>query len=372
MKLAIIGLGLRMGGLLKHSFRSEIPGLQVVGVLDPDESSARKHLTPEEQTSVVFCKTVPELIKKCRPDAVAIGTRCNLHTPFAIQVLREGLPLYLEKPVATSMKQALELDQAMTKSRSETVVSFPLRLSPLCEHAKKLLQQGVIGEPEHLNGINYVPYGKVYFDSWYRDYNITQGLFLQKATHDLDYISYLAGASITRVGAMLSRGRIYKDSSLKKSSTDSSALFFEKIGTPETGMNEDSSSTLLEFSNGAQGVYTQVFYTRRDAAARGVTISGRLGTLSFDWCKSQLKLVRHYEPISDLATLDSSVEHYGGDAILAKNFGEVVRNGAKSLAPLSAGLQSVYACLAARDSALKGRFMEVRQVGGENRKHKKS
>ena len=33
-------------------------------------------------------------------------------------------------------------------------------------------------------------------------FEITQGLFMQKATHDFDYMSYLVGSPIVRVAAM--------------------------------------------------------------------------------------------------------------------------------------------------------------------------
>jgi predicted dehydrogenase len=243
------------------------------------------------------------------------------------------------------------------------VVSFPLRMSPLCRKVRALIDTGVLGTPEHLLGVNYVPYGNVYFDSWYRDYQTTQGLFLQKATHDFDYLSYLAGAPIVRVAAMLSRDRVYRDSSRRKNDRDESALFHDRLGTPETGMNEDSSSALLEFANGAQGVYTQVFYSKRDAAARGATVSGRKATLSFDWYQAKIKLVHHREPFTETIAADSNLSHFGGDEALGRNFVDVVANRAESLSPLVAGLQSVYACLAARQSAHEGRFVEVRQIG---------
>lgn len=365
MKLAVIGMGGRMSHLVTNQFFKLLPKTRLVGVIDPNEKTVREKFPAEALASTTFCKTVSELVKKTKPDAIAIGTRCNLHATYAIEVLKLGIPLYLEKPVAVSMKQAMDLEMAMEKSRVETVVSFPLRLSPLSMHARHLIEKGAIGEPEHVLGVNYVSYGSVYFDSWYRDYKTTQGLFVQKATHDLDYLMYLAGSPIVRVAAMISRGRVYKDSSLKKGKRDQSALFYDNIGTPATGMNEDSSSTLLEFANGAQGLYTQVFFSRRDAAVRGATISGRLGTISFDWYKSQVKYVRHYEPLTDVSTLEAGVDHFGGDQVLVQNFIDVVTHGAKSLSPLSAGLESVYACLAARQSALGGRFQNVRQIGAE-------
>ena len=56
------------------------------------------------------------------------------------------------------------------------VVSFPLRVSPLCELARGYLADGAVGEPVHVSAVNYVPYGTVYWEQPYRDYDITGGL----------------------------------------------------------------------------------------------------------------------------------------------------------------------------------------------------
>ncbi len=255
---------------------------------------ARERLAEEDREGVGFCDSVDELIRQTRPDALMIGTRCNLHTPYAIEAARYDLPLFLEKPVATSMEQAVALERALEKSRCQVVVSFPLRVSPLCELARQKLAQGAVGAAEHVLAWNYVPYGHCYFDGFYRDFSVTQGLFLQKATHDLDYLMYLMDAPIARLAAMGSYGRVFggdKPAGLTCASCDDTesclesprnrvrnsygggedhpCLFSQDIGAPETGMNEDSSSALLEFANGAKGVYTQVFFTRRTAGARG-------------------------------------------------------------------------------------------------------
>ncbi len=59
-----------------------------------------------------------------------------------------------------------------------------------------------MGAAEHVMAWNYVPYGHGYFDGFYRNFSVTQGLFLQKATHDLDYLMYLMNTPITRLAAM--------------------------------------------------------------------------------------------------------------------------------------------------------------------------
>jgi len=287
------------------------------------------------------------------------------------------------------MEQATALEAAFESSRCEVVVSFPLRVSPLCELARNYLVDGAVGAPNHILGVNYVPYGTCYFDYQYREFEITQGLFLQKATHDFDYMSYLMNSTIVRVAAMASWGRVFggdKPAGLLCSQCDETrtclespynrkrnlsggrdddhpCLFGEDIGTPQTGMNEDCSSALLEFASGAVGVYTQVFYSRRDAGTRGATVSGYHGTVGFDWYTNQLTRVRHHQPFSETVKGGEGLGHFGGDHELAYNFLDIIHGRARSKTPITTGVQSVYTCLAAKESAEQGRYVDVRQVG---------
>ena len=128
-------------------------------------------------------------------------------------------------------------------------------------------------------------------------------------------------------------------------------------------MNEDASSAMVEFASGAHGVYSQVFYARRDAGARGAIVSGYHGTVSFDWYTNQLKRVRHHGPFSDKVTGGEGLSHFGGDLVLAYNFIDLIKGKAESRTPIWTGIQSVYSCLAAKQSAETGEFVKVRQVG---------
>jgi predicted dehydrogenase len=363
--------------------------IRVVGVVDSDEEGVRSRLSEADRADVVFYKNLPAMVRKARLDGILIGTRCNLHAPYAIQASRYDVPVYLEKPVAVTMEQATALERAYRKAACPVVVSFPLRVSPLARLARELIEQGAIGSPEHIHASNYVPYGTVYWDSWYRDYRITQGLFLQKATHDLDYMSYLMGSSIVRVAAMANVGRVFGGnmrpgltcSACRKRYTclesphqrrknqsggtqeDHPCLFGSDLGSPATGMNEDCCSVLVEFAAGAHGCYSQVFFTRRDAARRGAIISGYAGTIGFNWYRNELRTVRHFAPCTDVVKVGEGLSHFGGDQELGLDFVRLMQGKIrKSQTPIACGIQSVYACLAAKESAATGRFLKVRQV----------
>ncbi len=388
IKLGIIGYGARMHNMVR-TLRQIEPDLRVHTILDPDIEGSRTRLDEADRAQVRFADDLDAFLSHPAFDAVAIGTRCNLHAPLAARVAATDLPLFLEKPVAVSLEQALTLERAFNGSACETVVSFPLRMTPLCTHAARLISQGAVGEVEHIRAFNQVPYGTVYFDhNGYRNFDVTQGLFLQKATHDFDYMMMLAGSPIIRVAAMANFGRVFggdrpaglrcsvcdeADTCLESprnrarnasggSLQDHACLFSRDLENPETGMNEDASSALVAFASGAHGVYSQVFFSRRDAAARGAVVSGYHGTVSFDWYRNEVRHVRHHLAVSDRAETGTSADHMGGDIELARNFIDVIRGKARSRATLRDGLQSVYACLAARESAASGRFVDVRQT----------
>jgi predicted dehydrogenase len=390
IRLGVIGHGGRVSSFIKDNLRASELDVRVVGIVDPDGAGARDRLAECDRTDVVFYDDLDALVRGSRPDGLMIGTRCNLHTPYAIQAFQYGLPIFLEKPVAINMAQALALEDAYARRACPTIVSFPLRTSPLCELAADFLRKGVIGRPEHILATNYVPYGTVYFDAAYRNFEITQGLFIQKATHDFDYICQLMDEPIVRIAAMTTRGHVFggtKPAGLWCSACDEARTCLESpanrkrnrsggtladhpctfgvdIGLPEAGMNEDSSSALLEFASGAHGVYTQVVYTRREAGQRGATISGYHGTLSFDWYANELRLVRHHQPFTEKVEPDKGMSHFGGDLELARDFIGMIRWGEPPRATLQDGLRSIYICLAAKESAETGKFVAVRQVGG--------
>ena len=390
IRLGVAGFGGRISGVINNVLRDLEPEVRVVGIVDPDEQGAGSRLAECDRDLAVFYPSLDAMVRGGELDGLLVGTRCHLHTPYAIEAARYDLPLYLEKPVAINMEQAIALEAAFEDSCCPVVVSFPLRVSPLCVLARQWIAEGAVGRPEHILGVNYVPYGTCYFDtSGYRDYAITQGLFLQKATHDFDYMSYLLDTTIVRVAAMASWGRVFggdKPAGLhcsacpdavtclesprnRRRNSDGGAqhdhpcVFGEDVGSRETGMNEDSSSALLEFANGAKGVYTQVFYTRRDAATRGATVSGYQGTVSFDWYTGEVKRVRHHHPLSDTARGRDGASHFGGDHELGYDFLNLIHRRGPSRSPIHLGIQSVYACLAAKHSAETGQFVEVRQVG---------
>ena len=195
LKIGVIGYGGRTGDLIKDVLLELKLDVEIVAFTDLDEAAARARMShprlhPE---TIRYYKTAREMLDSEELDGCMIGTRCNTHTSYAVEVLRRNIPLFLEKPVSVTMEQLRALDAAGKATAAQTVVSFPLRASLPVRKAKAIIDSGEIGEVQHVQAWNNVPYGAGYYHTWCRDESVTGGLFLQKATHDLDYIQYILG-----------------------------------------------------------------------------------------------------------------------------------------------------------------------------------
>ncbi|OHB53338.1 MAG: hypothetical protein A2Y12_19955 [Planctomycetes bacterium GWF2_42_9] len=385
MRLGVIGYGDRISQIVKI-LQQLNNNAKVVSVIDPNQKAVGERVS-SSNGDYVFRDSISEMVQLDKPDGLLIGTRCQLHAPYAIEAAKYDIPLFLEKPVAISLEQTIALEKAFSKSKCNVVVSFPLRVSPICTLARENIESGMIGTCEHITALNYVPYGTCYWELFYRNYESTQGLLVQKATHDLDYISYLMDSDIVNIAALASYGRVFggtKRAGLKCSDCDEArgcaespynrqkygadnsdhlCLFSADCGTPKTGMNEDATSVLIEFASGAHGIYTQVFFSRRDTEIRTAIISGYHGTINFDFYSSSLKYTAHHKAFSSNTKFETNSNHFGGDVELARNFIDVITVGAKSFTPIETGLKSIYACLAAKESIKTRGFVSVRQIG---------
>ena len=383
IRLGVIGYGGRAQGVL--GLMSNLgQGIEVVAITDVRNEEIKKQMRARggDLSKVAFYTDPDEMLDKETLDGALIGTRCSLHSRMAIKVLARNLPLYLEKPIATNMSDLLALRAAAARSSSEVVVSFPLRVTPLVQMAKEVIGSGKIGTVEHVQAWNNVPYGLCYYMDWYRDEKETQGLFLQKATHDFDYINHLVGVQPKMVCAMTSK-QIFKGdhpAGLKCDECDEwdtcpespFHVYYSKNETPrvtpsgrrcafatDTG-NEDSGSAIIRYETGMHACYSQNFFARKTAGKRGATLLGYKGTVEFDWYTDELKVHMHHAPRVETYTIDaSSASHGGGDTVLVDNFVRVIRGEQKSVSPLSAGLLSVLMCLKAKESAATHTFQEI-------------
>ena len=380
LKLGVIGLGTRVHlGVIPPLFQLS-DEISVTAIADPAENAVREKIQDKPEfyaDDIKLYKDADDMLDNEELDGIIIGTRCSKHTEMAIRAMKKGVPIFLEKPVCTTMEDFKRLSEANEKYNPKVVVSFPLRFSALSVLVKELIDSGKIGEVLHVEAFNDVPYGRTYFHSWYRDENETGGLWLQKATHDFDYLNYILGDRVVEMFARSVR-KVFKgdmpagstcDSCEKKMTCPEGQYMVQNIyqDRKHAGMccfaidtgNEDCGMALLKCESGAIVSYAQNFLARHKAARRGARFSGYKGTIEFDWYKSEVKVYMHNSPcVETYAFEDKGASHFGGDLKLAELFLQMIK-GESNASYLKEGLESALLCLKAKESCATGENIKI-------------
>ncbi len=144
LKVGLIGAGAisrpHVVGYVKN------PHVNELHIADPSDE-ARQRLTDEFG---IIAKAVPdyqELLADDSIDLVDICTPHHLHHPIAMAAFRAKKHVITEKPIAMTLKQADEMIAGAKKAKKRLFVALNQRMLPAHIEAKKIIDEGEIGEP---------------------------------------------------------------------------------------------------------------------------------------------------------------------------------------------------------------------------------
>jgi predicted dehydrogenase len=124
---------------------------QVVAICDKCEATLAEQKTHIDDPSVAFYLTFDEFIKHDM-DAVVLANYANEHAPFAIRCLNAGMHVFSEVLPVQTMKEAVELIEAVERSGKVYAYGENYCYIPSCYKMRTLYREGLIGEFEYGEG----------------------------------------------------------------------------------------------------------------------------------------------------------------------------------------------------------------------------
>ena len=135
-------------------------------------------------------------------NAVLLATPHSLHARQTIRALDTGKHVFVEKPLALTREELLEVVAAAHRSPAFFQIGFNRRFAPLSLAAKAHLET-LPGRRHILVRVNA---GRLPDDHWQRDADQGHGRILGEACHFIDLGAFLAGAPIVSVHADATAG----------------------------------------------------------------------------------------------------------------------------------------------------------------------
>lgn len=331
MKVGVIGCG-AVSHYCHIPALSRIDGVTIAAVADPDEASRSRAMRAVRAPGY---KSAEFLLAGTDVDAVIIATPPATHAAIGVMAARAGKAIYLEKPIATAIADAVTLSDEASAAGIRAVVGFNRRSHPLFRRMRDLIERDAIGAIRAVQTTFCEPVPVDGMPPWKGARLNGGGVLLDLASHHIDLVRWITRAEIMQIRAT--------------AASDSS--------------EQDSASVEMTLDN---GVIAQSFYSFRSGYSERMTVFGDRGQLEVDRHAGSLVLRRSRRigygarramiapDLRDLAWKLRRIVRPAHDPSYRAALRSFVQKDA-TLPSLADGEMSLRAVIAAEESALTGK-----------------
>jgi UDP-N-acetylglucosamine 3-dehydrogenase len=189
--IGIIGAG--FAGEIHLRALKNISNVQVLGISDIDNTKAKYF---QEKYDIKFYSNKEDLIRNPEIQGVVVATSDQHHVEPAMMAAKFGKHVLVEKPLATSYRESLQLCETFEKEGLLLAVGHCLRFHPDYREAWSMVRENKIG---NIFSINSSRCRTVDVHDKLRN-RVSLSLYL--GTHEFDLIRWITGSEVVKVQAV--------------------------------------------------------------------------------------------------------------------------------------------------------------------------
>ncbi|SOE21207.1 Predicted dehydrogenase [Spirosomataceae bacterium TFI 002] len=239
----------------------QVADVEVVSLCDVDSNQLKQagEMVSKRQKSgktPKLFKDYKKLLAETKPEIVLIGTPDHWHALMAIDAIKSGAHVYLQKPISVDVIEGEAIVAAARKYKRTVQIGTQRRSTPFLEEAKKnIVDKGLLGKishaeiccyykmrnnsnpplqevPEHLDYDMWTgpaplrPYDGLPHIRWWRAFmEYGNGIVGDMCVHMLDTVRWQMNLGWPK--KITSQGGIYMDKSAKSNISDTQTAVFE-------------------------------------------------------------------------------------------------------------------------------------------------
>lgn len=189
VNVGLIGIGIR-GYQLHRSIRT-IPQARVAAICDLSQHYIDRIKPELEDANIPVHHDYKKLLADDRIDAVVIASSDHWHAQMTLDALDAGKDVYIEKPLAYSIEEAIQVRNKAREAGRVTQVGYQRRSIEHFDKARELVQTGLLGDIRQIQ--TWISRNYFSLHPWrvYDDYSIP-GLPAKSAAADVDWDRFQA------------------------------------------------------------------------------------------------------------------------------------------------------------------------------------
>ena len=340
--VAVIGAGVI--GRAHAQALMGLPRCRLAAIVDPTDA-ARSFAG---SLDVPWFGDVATLLETAKPDAAIVATPNATHRALTITFLAAGVPVLVEKPIASTVEDAEAIVQATARTGIPVLVGHHRRHNPIIRRAKAVIEEGLLGRLTNVSILSAFFKPPEYFDlAWRRQAG--GGPILINLIHEIDLVRHLCGevVSIQAVASNAIRGFEVEDTAAVLLRLANGALV--TISLSDTGVAPWS----WDLSSGESANYPS-----QPGPVHSHFLTGTAGSLTLPtldhWNYAGSK--SWFAPISRRSLLEERGDPY---AEQLRHLGRVVRGEEAPLVSAADATQTLRATLTVREAAKTGLTVAV-------------
>ena len=185
LRIGLVGCG--YWGAKHARVFNDLSDVDGIALIEPDAAS-REALSAAYPTAPTYLSLEAALP---HVDAVVIATPPATHTELALQALRGGKHVLVEKPLATTAAEARLIVEEAIRTDRVLMVGHTFEFNPAVQQLRRCLDCGELGD------VYYIHSSRFNIDLYRRDVNVIWDL----APHDISIMNYVLRAVPTSVTA---------------------------------------------------------------------------------------------------------------------------------------------------------------------------
>jgi predicted dehydrogenase len=175
-------------------------GLEHVDFIGFSDHDAERGQKVSQQYNTKWFSSHEDLLKEGL-DAVVICSENAKHKGDVELAAKAGVHILCEKPIATTLEDALAIKAAVDKAGVNFMTAFPMRFDPSIKALKAMLERGELGNIYAINGINHSEIPRRH-RSWFAQKHLAGGgAVMDHTVHLLDLYRWLLQSEPSEVYA---------------------------------------------------------------------------------------------------------------------------------------------------------------------------
>ncbi len=397
LKIGIVGFGERGYSFALPIQNEKFSGRAEVAAVCELDPLKRGFAQDAVHNPMLLTDSLTDFLKQ-ELDLVLVTVPQFAHASIAVAALEAGKNVFVDKPMACTTAECLDIMRAEKRAAGQLFMGFNLRHHPLCRKINEWITSGRAGFVQQQTCMDFYGGGYSYFRRWHRFAKNSGGLTVEKGCHSIDLLNMFAGSTPVRVAAFAGLNRFVPNGNHAQHCSDcpdaGSCVYFMDMARAEeqtkinTGIDAvkvnggakldlcvfntekdtcDNTNVIIEYANGARAALSECFTSSvPQKSDRTFILNCWNGQIWGDLLNNHLQFFantpgrREPAPCEDLQIPEAPGNHGGADWLMLEHMLDCIAAGRRNNTMLSLdGYYAVAVGEAAEIAARENRVVEI-------------